>query len=254
MQQPVYLASHPACCTPSPPRAPPSLPAERALNTYCGLHRLLLALCDRHGLWERAERRVGRFLSQEAHRTKEQAPNLGLLVPLLALSRKHDWHEVGGRAGVRRACERVWEVVGCGTAGEIFAHAPPARTIECGPSLPPCWPLDKLLLHPAIDPTQPFPDRPLVQVLPVVLGECLDRQVLWACKADRSLIERYRVGPERGGVDGRLVAGAFEASKVALRWVGRRGRGGGNGLLCTPSGGAAARLAYVGRSSGYWFC
>lgn len=121
--------------------------SERALNTYCGLHRLLLALCDRHGLWERAERRVGRFLSQEAQRTKEQAPNLGLLVPLLAASRRHDWREV----------------------------------------------------------------------LPVVLGESMDRQVLWACKADRSLIDRYRVDPQRGGVDGLLVAGAFEASRVSLR-------------------------------------
>ncbi|KAL4434269.1 hypothetical protein ABPG75_000710 [Micractinium tetrahymenae] len=121
--------------------------SERALNTYCGLHRLLLALCDRHALWERAERRVGRFLSQEVQRTKGQAPNLGQLVPLLALSRRHDWREV----------------------------------------------------------------------LPVILGESLDRQVLWACKADRSLIDRYRVDPERGGVDLRLMAGAFEASRVSLR-------------------------------------
>ena len=51
----------------------------------------------------------------------------------------------------------------------------------------------------------------------MILGESLDRQVLWACKADRGLIERYRVSPERGGMDKQLVEGVFKASQVSLR-------------------------------------
>ncbi|EFN51646.1 hypothetical protein CHLNCDRAFT_54899 [Chlorella variabilis] len=121
--------------------------SERALNTYCGLHRLLLALCDHHGLWERAEQRLQRFLSCEAHRTKSQAPSLGNLVPLLAVSRQHDWR----------------------------------------------------------------------QVLPVVLSEAVDRQVLWVCKADRTMVSRYKVPPRRGGVDAQLMQVFFEASAVSLR-------------------------------------
>lgn len=194
----------PRLTTPTSPDLIPS-PAERALNTYCGLHRLLLALCDRHGLWERAERRVGRFLSQEAQRTKEQAPNLGLLVPLLAASRRHDWREVRGRGAAG-----PW-VGGCGSWGLLTAAVHPSvlraqrRTLNVPSTGRMC------------------PSLPLrctaLQVLPVVLGESMDRQVLWACKADRSLIDRYRVDPQRGGVDGLLVAGAFEASRVSLRWA-----------------------------------
>lgn len=133
-----------ACRLPAPTCA-----AERALNTYCGLHRLLLALCDHHGLWERAEQRLQRFLSCEAHRTKSQAPSLGNLVPLLAVSRQHDWR----------------------------------------------------------------------QVLPVVLSEAVDRQVLWVCKADRTMVSRYKVPPRRGGVDAQLMQVFFEASAVSLRWA-----------------------------------
>lgn len=121
--------------------------SERALNTYCGLHRLLLALCDRHSMWERVDRRVGRFVTQPAQRVKSEAPSLGHMVPLLALSRRHDWSDV----------------------------------------------------------------------LPVILSEAMDRQVLWACKADRSLITRYSVDPERGGVDRKLMEGVFQTSRVSFR-------------------------------------
>ena len=41
--------------------------------------------------------------------------------------------------------------------------------------------------------------------------------MLWVCKADRGLIERYRVSPEHGGMDKQLVEGVFKASQVSLR-------------------------------------
>jgi hypothetical protein len=85
--------------------SPHLTPAERALDTYCALHRLLLALCDRHGLWEAAERRVQRFLSSAAQRCKEATPSLGALVPLLAVSRCHDWRQVSGEG---RVCAAEW--------------------------------------------------------------------------------------------------------------------------------------------------
>ena len=61
------------------------------------LHRLLLALCDHYGLWDAAERRVTRFLSAGAERDRGQTKHLGNFIPLLAVSRRHDWREV--RAG-----------------------------------------------------------------------------------------------------------------------------------------------------------
>jgi hypothetical protein len=73
------------------------------LNTYCGLHRLLLALCDHYQLWDKAERRVQRFLSSEAQQSKSETPSLGHLVPLLAVSRRHNWREV------RRVCHVLQE-------------------------------------------------------------------------------------------------------------------------------------------------
>ncbi|KAL4860149.1 Ubiquitin-conjugating enzyme E2 B [Chlorella vulgaris] len=121
--------------------------SERALNTYCGLHRLLLALCDHYQLWEKAERRVQRFLSSEAQQSKSETPSLGHLVPLLAVSRRHNWREV----------------------------------------------------------------------TPVILGESVDRQVLWVCKADRSLVARYKQHPGKGGVDEKLMDGMFQASVVSYR-------------------------------------
>ena len=135
-----WLSHSAACCPVFQPRplphlfahAPslcPSLPAERALNTYCGLHRLLLALCDRHGLWERAERSIGRFLSQEVQRTKKETPNLGLMVPLLALSRRHDWRDVsaglGGGVGIGLCLGEGW-LAGWLEGGEANRHCSPA--------------------------------------------------------------------------------------------------------------------------------
>lgn len=54
----------------------------------------LMAICEHYQLWSLVERRVQRFLSSEAERSKAQAPSLGALLPLLALSRRHDWRDV----------------------------------------------------------------------------------------------------------------------------------------------------------------
>ncbi len=36
--------------------------SQRALSTYCSLHRLLLALCERHDLWGKVTRSIDDFL------------------------------------------------------------------------------------------------------------------------------------------------------------------------------------------------
>jgi hypothetical protein len=51
----------------------------------------------------------------------------------------------------------------------------------------------------------------------VILGESVDRQVLWVCKADRSLVARYKQHPGKGGVDEKLMDGMFQASIVSYR-------------------------------------
>jgi hypothetical protein len=40
--------------------------SQRALATFCALHRLLLALCEHHGLWNAAAARLDAFLSSKA--------------------------------------------------------------------------------------------------------------------------------------------------------------------------------------------
>ncbi|GAB4817332.1 hypothetical protein N2152v2_004378 [Parachlorella kessleri] len=68
--------------------------SERALNTYVALHRLMMAVCEHYKLWEVVDRRIARFLSSEAERSKSQTPSLGNMLPLLALSRRYDWRDV----------------------------------------------------------------------------------------------------------------------------------------------------------------
>lgn len=55
---------------------------ERALITYAALHRLFLALCQRHDLFDAARSRVQKFAASEAHRVKV-APAVLLCVPLI---------------------------------------------------------------------------------------------------------------------------------------------------------------------------
>jgi hypothetical protein len=40
--------------------------SQRALSTFCSLHRLLLALCEQHGLWGAAAARLDAFLGNKA--------------------------------------------------------------------------------------------------------------------------------------------------------------------------------------------
>jgi len=68
--------------------------SQRALQVYCQVHRLLLAVCEHWGLWGAVSARLDRFLSREKEREKSSTPNLGLLVPLLSLSPRHKWSQV----------------------------------------------------------------------------------------------------------------------------------------------------------------
>lgn len=167
---------------------PLSTSTERALDTYCALHRLLLALCDRHGLWGAAERRVQGFLSSSARRSKEAVPSLGALIPLLAVSRCHEWQEVSW--GGKRGC--------CGRRGLIGSAGSPHK-----------------LAPPQSPPHLPFS----LQVMHLLLNEAVDRQVLWVCKGDQGLVARYKRSPKVGGVDPQLLDGFFKHSTIALRWV-----------------------------------
>ena len=47
-----------------------------------------MAVCEHYKLWDPVERRIARFLSSEAERSKSQTPSLGNVLPLLALSRR----------------------------------------------------------------------------------------------------------------------------------------------------------------------
>jgi cytochrome b len=40
--------------------------SQRALATFCSLHRLLLALCEHYGLWGAAAARLDAFLGSKA--------------------------------------------------------------------------------------------------------------------------------------------------------------------------------------------
>lgn len=64
--------------------------SERALSTYCSLHRLFLALADHHALHSKAAAILSRFMTQSASRHKSQTPNLGWFIPLMALAPDYD--------------------------------------------------------------------------------------------------------------------------------------------------------------------
>lgn len=67
--------------------------SQRTLSVYCQVHRLLLAVCEHWGLWSTVTRRLDTFLLQPQQRSKAHTPNLGLLLPLLAVGNpsRHSW-------------------------------------------------------------------------------------------------------------------------------------------------------------------
>ncbi|KAK3243807.1 hypothetical protein CYMTET_46556 [Cymbomonas tetramitiformis] len=52
-----------------------------------------------------------------------------------------------------------------------------------------------------------------------LIGEILDRQILWICKHDPELAQCLRKSPQNTDADMKLLQGAFQASKVSLRLV-----------------------------------
>eukprot|EP00727_Mastigamoeba_balamuthi_P006281 m51a1_g2272 hypothetical protein (642) ;mRNA; f:358400-361040 len=88
--------------------------SDKAIDGYCALHRLLLALAEVYPcITTEVERRLRAFASSERNRTKECVPSLGDLAPLMALTRAPDlcWEKIGGLL-VRETLDRnvLWNI------------------------------------------------------------------------------------------------------------------------------------------------
>ncbi|KAK9867221.1 hypothetical protein WJX84_008701, partial [Apatococcus fuscideae] len=71
--------------------------SDRALTSYCMLHRLSLALVEDFKLLPAVLTRLDRFQKAPASRVKAQTPNLGWLIALLSLTpaTRHSWRSLG---------------------------------------------------------------------------------------------------------------------------------------------------------------
>ncbi len=47
--------------------------SQKAISSYCTVHRLLLALADTYNLWDEASNRLDAFLSHDSHRSKVES-------------------------------------------------------------------------------------------------------------------------------------------------------------------------------------
>ncbi|KAK9828625.1 hypothetical protein WJX72_001162 [[Myrmecia] bisecta] len=105
--------------------------SERALHTYCSLHRLLLALIEHYDLFEAAHQRLDAFLSRPANRVKSACPSLGVLVPLLSVSSKHTW-PTAARAIVGESFDRhiLWMCQKNPGLAETLAKNPKAGGVD----------------------------------------------------------------------------------------------------------------------------
>ena len=66
--------------------------SDRLLDGYCQVNRLMLALAQRYpSMRESVTRRVRAFIRDESARTKSSEPNLGVLLPLLAIASGVRW-------------------------------------------------------------------------------------------------------------------------------------------------------------------
>ena len=70
--------------------------SEKAMDGYCSLHRLFMALVEHYHLIPSIEGEVLRFVKDEASRTKERCPNLGNFASLLSVccSSATTWEKV----------------------------------------------------------------------------------------------------------------------------------------------------------------
>jgi Mg-chelatase subunit ChlD len=69
--------------------------SEQALQGYCMLHRLFIALVMHYSeLQSEIQRRLQQFVRYPRNRTKSVCPDLGLLVPLVAVSEQLGWVEL----------------------------------------------------------------------------------------------------------------------------------------------------------------
>ena len=59
--------------------------SEKAIDAYCALHRLFLALVDHYRLHDAVESTVARFIAQPAMRAKSECPSLGNFVSLISV-------------------------------------------------------------------------------------------------------------------------------------------------------------------------
>ena len=71
-------------------------PSEKVLEVFCQLHRLMIGLLERFGQTLRAtvHKRLDTFARHPDARTKAVCPNLGQLIPLLALSHSYQWQHI----------------------------------------------------------------------------------------------------------------------------------------------------------------
>lgn len=70
--------------------------SERAIEGYCLMHRLFLALCEKYNLHEKAEQDVIRFKNSSRFQTKDECPDLGRMMASLSVcvSPATAWKEI----------------------------------------------------------------------------------------------------------------------------------------------------------------
>jgi ubiquitin-protein ligase/stress response protein SCP2 len=69
--------------------------SESAIQGFASVHRLFLALVKHFRLESEIDHRLGMFLKYESNRVKKVVPSLGNLLPLLYVSSKYSWQDLG---------------------------------------------------------------------------------------------------------------------------------------------------------------
>jgi hypothetical protein len=189
--------------------------SQRALATYSALHRLLLALAEHYSLWELVAARLDAFVARKAAVGGScLSCHLAWVVarrPVMCVSLT--WRETLGSAAAATACNH---------APGLLSYPPTQAPCSA------CWPtplpwLPRVPLpYPKLSP--PCPDTPLAAPLPLpqrtkeacpnlgwlipllglsprhswrafaplLIDESFDRNVLWICKHDPSLVEEFK--------------------------------------------------------------
>jgi stress response protein SCP2/ubiquitin-protein ligase len=69
--------------------------SEKAIDGYCQLHRLMIAMIERYPALQRyVNEQIAGFISDESSRHKEVVPSLGDFLPLVSVSNKYNWLSV----------------------------------------------------------------------------------------------------------------------------------------------------------------